>query len=220
MDLTAQIDIYCERLGPGLWAEPLNALTNLAFLVGAIWAATAIRGRQPYAWALVVCLAAIGIGSGLFHTFATGWAALSDVIPILLFILIALFATARTILAWPIWAGLLTVALFFPYAAAFGALAALIPPLAISASYWPVALLIFAAALFLRHRTPIFARGLLVAGGLLLVSLTFRSVDMALCEAIPRGTHFLWHLFNGLLLAIVIRTYAKQVQRLETATDA
>jgi hypothetical protein len=25
------IDAYCERLGPGLWAEPLNALTNLAF---------------------------------------------------------------------------------------------------------------------------------------------------------------------------------------------
>lgn len=25
------IDIYCERLGPGLWAEPLNALTNAAF---------------------------------------------------------------------------------------------------------------------------------------------------------------------------------------------
>ena len=31
------IDLYCEREGPGLAAEPINALTNLAFLVAA-WA--------------------------------------------------------------------------------------------------------------------------------------------------------------------------------------
>ena len=29
------IDIYCERLGPGFWAEPLNATSNLAFIVSA-----------------------------------------------------------------------------------------------------------------------------------------------------------------------------------------
>ena len=29
------IDLYCERLSPGIWAEPINALTNLAFLVAA-----------------------------------------------------------------------------------------------------------------------------------------------------------------------------------------
>ena len=29
------IDLYCERFGPGIWAEPINALTNLAFLVAA-----------------------------------------------------------------------------------------------------------------------------------------------------------------------------------------
>ncbi len=30
------IDLYCERLGPGLWAEPLNAVTNLAFILAGI----------------------------------------------------------------------------------------------------------------------------------------------------------------------------------------
>ena len=29
------IDIYCERTGPGLLAEPVNAITNLAFLLAA-----------------------------------------------------------------------------------------------------------------------------------------------------------------------------------------
>ena len=37
MDWMAPLDGYCERLGPGLWAEPLNFLSNAAFLVAAIW---------------------------------------------------------------------------------------------------------------------------------------------------------------------------------------
>jgi hypothetical protein len=29
------IDAYCERIGPGLLAEPLNALPNASFLIAA-----------------------------------------------------------------------------------------------------------------------------------------------------------------------------------------
>ena len=38
MAWTDPIDAYCERLGPGFWAEPLNAWTNLAFLLAALLA--------------------------------------------------------------------------------------------------------------------------------------------------------------------------------------
>jgi hypothetical protein len=31
------IDLYCERLGPGILAEPINALTNLAFPFTAVF---------------------------------------------------------------------------------------------------------------------------------------------------------------------------------------
>ena len=30
------VDVYCERLGPGLWGEPQNALSNMAFAAAAI----------------------------------------------------------------------------------------------------------------------------------------------------------------------------------------
>ena len=212
MDLTAPIDIYCERLDPGLWAEPLNALSNLAFLAGALWAGLRLRG-QPFVipWALVACLTAIGIGSGLFHTFATGWALLSDVIPILAFVLVTLFGTARTLLGWSLRSSLLAVALFFPYAMIGGWLAGQIPVLAISASYWPIAALIFAATAYLWRSHPVFARGLGLAGLLLLASLTARSLDMALCPDLPHGTHFLWHLLNGTLLALVIDAFRRQM---------
>ena len=35
MNWTAYIDNYCERLLPGFWDEPLNAISNLAFWLAA-----------------------------------------------------------------------------------------------------------------------------------------------------------------------------------------
>ena len=91
MDWTQQVDGYCERLDPGLWAEPLNAVTNLAFLIAAFAAWRLVRhDGLPLAKLLVLILTLIGIGSGLFHTFATIWASLADTLPILAFILMTI----------------------------------------------------------------------------------------------------------------------------------
>ena len=57
---------YCERCGPGLLAEPINASTNLSFLIAA-WAAwfLARRANALHAgtWGLIALSVAIGIGS-------------------------------------------------------------------------------------------------------------------------------------------------------------
>src|SRR3989304_3459018 len=94
------IDLYCERLGPGLWAEPLNALTNLGFLVAALASWQLARRAGPAdgsVLALIAMMVAIGAGSALFHTFATGWARVLDVLPILLFQLWFLWLYSRTV---------------------------------------------------------------------------------------------------------------------------
>jgi hypothetical protein len=36
------------------------------------------------------------------------------------------------------------------------------------------------------------------------VSLTFRAVDGPLCEVLPMGTHFMWHILNGVMLGWMI----------------
>jgi hypothetical protein len=58
------VDGYCERLTPGYWAEPVNAVTNMAFVVAAalVWRRTA---GLPLARAMAVVLAAIGVCSGV-----------------------------------------------------------------------------------------------------------------------------------------------------------
>ncbi len=66
-----QVDGYCERLGPGFWAEPVNAVTNAAFLIAALWAWPRTAGL-PLARAMAVMLGVIGLGSFLFHTLRTG----------------------------------------------------------------------------------------------------------------------------------------------------
>ncbi|MEL6477707.1 MAG: ceramidase domain-containing protein [Pseudomonadota bacterium] len=90
MEWSRRIDGYCERTGPEFWSEPVNAVSNLAFILAAIFCLIiALRLRRldgPVIW-LDGVLFAIGIGSFLFHTFATVWAALMDTGPILLFIL-------------------------------------------------------------------------------------------------------------------------------------
>ena len=57
MDLNAPLLLYCERLGPGLWAEPLNAVSNLAFFGFAwkLWREN--RGGEPGSPSLVTFLA-------------------------------------------------------------------------------------------------------------------------------------------------------------------
>lgn len=214
MDWTGQVDGYCERLGPGLWAEPVNAATNLAFLAAALLLWPRTRGLER---ALAAILFAIGIGSGLFHTFATRWAGLADVAPILGFILLYVFAANRRLLRWPVPAAALGAAAVLPYAALAGWLFAALPGFEVSAPYWPVALLITLYAAALRRRLPRAARGLALGAGLLALSLVFRSLDEALCPLWGAGTHFAWHLLNAAMLGWMI--WVLRRHRLEPAAN-
>jgi hypothetical protein len=204
------LDAYCERLGPGLWAEPVNAATNLAFLVAAALAWVRMgRPAPPLVPALALILGSIGIGSGLFHTFANGLTALLDVVSIAAFVLVYLYAVNRHALGWGRVAALAGVAAFFPYAALAGAGFARVPGFAVSAGYWPIVLLIALYGAALQRRRPAFARGLLTGAALLGLSLVARSADMAACAALPLGTHFLWHILNAAMLFWMIETYRR-----------
>ncbi len=205
-----QIDGYCERLGPDYWAEPVNAVTNAAFLIAAFVMWRRVRGQgMPLAVLLVVILAAIGVGSYLFHTHAQVWAAVVDVAPILLFILVYIFAINRDVWHLNTWRAFGLTALFFPYAAATVPVFRLIPGLGDSAGYAPVPLLILIYAVLLRHRAPKTALGLAVGACVLIVSITFRSLDVPLCGVWPVGTHFLWHVLNGVMLGWMIEVYRR-----------
>jgi hypothetical protein len=213
------IDVYCERAGPELWAEPVNLLTNLAFLVAAAAAArrfAATPGLTPRnGWdiaLLIALLAAIGIGSGLWHAFAQPWAALADTVPILLFISVFLASFLYRV------AGLGTpaiVALFALFQAANLGIRGVFPPETLNGSifYAPAWLGLGLMALGLALSRDALAPRFAAAWALFTVSLVFRTVDQAVCPALPLGTHFLWHLLNALLLYLLVDSLMRSRRR-------
>src|SRR5262249_16069531 len=100
------IDLYCERVGPSFWAEPINAVSNFAFLIAAFAAFSLCQrhGKGDTAiLALIIVAVAVGLGSFTFHTLATRGAMWLDVIPIGIFIYgYFLLALRRFLkLSWP-----------------------------------------------------------------------------------------------------------------------
>ncbi len=203
---------YCERTGPGLWAEPLNAVSNAAFVVAAILLLRRGRAHDPVADGFAWLIGTIGIGSALFHTLAVHWSMLADVIPIALFIHAYFFLALRRFLRFSA-IGALAGTLAFAGAAAFfePALSRLAgQPLKDltngSIDYAPAALALFgvgAASWVWGHRA---GAALIGIGALFLASLAARTFDAALCPVVPFGTHWLWHLLNACVLYALVRT--------------
>lgn len=200
MDWQRSLDLYCERTDPSFWSEPVNALSNVGFLVAAVALAMRARadgGRVPGDVSILALLIAlIGIGSFVFHTVATVWASLLDVVFIQIFIYVYLTRYLRRIvgvnLIWMV-GGLVLYALFeraLTGGFAEGALNG-------SYRYLPALVALIAMAVYARRAQPAAFPPIAVAAGLLCVSLTLRTVDSAVCKAIPLGTHFLWHLINA-----------------------
>jgi len=200
------IDLYCERLAPGLLGEPANALSNLAFFAAA-WL-LARDARRDGAWRpdialLVALIVVVGIGSTVFHMAATTWANWLDLVPILLFQLAFLWIYAARELRWPPLAAALLVAAFLAvalYARQFA------EPFNGSVTYAPAIVAIFALGLHHRSKHPRAPPLLLFAAGVFTVSLFLRTIDAAACERFPLGTHFLWHLLNGVVLYLAVRS--------------
>lgn len=202
------IDIYCERVGTAFWAEPLNAVSNLAFIVAAGLLVVALR-REGAALrsdlailSLVTLVFLIGIGSGLFHTFAVVWSMLADVIPIAAFILLYMYLALRRLVALPLRTCLLILV-------AVLALVVAMPLLfGFSVSTYAVALAaMIVVGGFLRFsREHPAGRPILITAGVFAVSLALRTADLPLCEVLPVGTHYFWHILNAVVLYRLTRT--------------
>ena len=206
MDWSTPLDLYCERTDASFWSEPMNAVSNVAFLIAAALAFHRWRRgdrKDSPALALIMVVAAVGMGSFVFHTVATRAAVLADVIPIAIFIygylLLALvrFLHLRVIVAAAVVVG---------FAVFAQGLSALAPPRFLNGSvgYLPALAALIAVALAARGQGT--RRSLGLAALVFAISLGFRTVDVAICPELPLGTHFVWHVLNAVVLYVLLRT--------------
>jgi hypothetical protein len=232
----ATIFDYCERgLNPAFWAEPLNAITNAGFILAAI-AGIVMIARQPgharSLWHIffVVNFAAIGVGSFLFHTVPNIETVQADTVPIgIVMFTYLVFAMRRfagaspfmTCVAIAAFAGAMVLAFLLRcWDGRIGILLDNIPPgararcLEGSLGYGPaLAAMALIGGLLALRRHPA-APLLLTAALTFFASLVFRSLDQRLCSDFiimghRMGTHFLWHLLNGLTLFLLLAAAIK-----------
>ena len=204
------IDGYCERIDASFWSEPLNAVTNAVFLMAAIW----VLRREELnnkARALAFLLGMIGIASFLFHSVATAWAGALDVLFILLFTLLYIFVATEDFLGLPRRSALVVTLGYFPFSVVVDWLTLPLSVLGSTRIYIPILILITLYSLILYKKFPYLPRGLAIGALLLTISMFARSVDLPLCETIPTGTHFLWHVINAIMLAWMIEVYRRHI---------
>lgn len=223
----ARIYNYCERgQDSAFWAEPLNAVSNAAFIIAALVATFELlsqpKERRGLAeGALILIVYVIGVGSFLFHTYATRWAMIADTAPIGLFMLAYVVYALRRYLELPWLLVLLLLGGFIAslhYAGGIQCRPQFLPITAVASArclngtvgYAPAffaLVLISGVLLAMRHAA---WRPLAAASVVFLSSMTFRTLDFELCRFTHfaghvTGTHFLWHLLNAVLLYLLLR---------------
>ena len=200
------MDAYCERVGMGLLAEPLNAVSNVSFLLAA-WAAWVVAKRtgalSAGVRALIAIGASVGIGSILWHTYPTMPTLILDSVPILIFIMWYIWLYVRNVIGMrppfavaSAAAFLLATLLAFPFAGVLhGAFV-----------YTPGLVVTLVLGLFHARERRVARFTLLAAAGVYLAALFFRTIDNEVCPVLPIGTHFLWHILIGLVTYQAMRT--------------
>ena len=207
--LCRAVDHYCERTSEAWHAEPINAATNLAFLIAG-WAAWrlavkhAALGKDRLLAVVIAVIPIIGVGSFTFHTLATRWAEWIDVIPILIFMLLYLWLAMTRFFGWAAWLRVLILSAFF---FATFALEFAVPGTILwgGAMYLPTVAAFLAMGLAPTRWVEGAQRSFLLAVSVFMPSFTLRTLDAPLCTSLPFGTHFLWHVLNAALLYLLVR---------------
>lgn len=193
------VDIYCERLDASFWSEPVNAITNLAFIIAGflIW-----RIGSPRSRLMAILLMLIGLGSFSFHTFANRLTGLLDVLAIALYLISFAYLIPKQ---WS-WGSRWTlvgsvIGLFILIALCQLVINYMKPelpwmPSGMYVGAWS-ALLLY--AVLTQNSNPIAARYLWLAVLVFPFSLLSRQLDMPLCD-FGFSTHWLWHVLNGVTL--------------------
>ena len=193
------VDIYCERLDASFWSEPINAISNLSFIVVGffLW-----RLRSPRSALMAFLVLLIGLGSLSFHTYANRLTGLLDVFAITLYLAVFAFLIpkqwSRSSILIQLGSVLLLIVSVVLAQLLMSHLSPTLPELP-SGMYLGAWFALIIYALVTQCSNMPAARFLWLAAIIFPASLLSRQLDMPLCDSIG-GLHWLWHLLNGLTL--------------------
>ncbi len=198
------MNFYCERTNDQIFNEPVNAISNIFFIIVSLSLIKILRKNQSskiyYIQPILIFF--IGIGSFLFHLKPNIITLYSDVIPIFLFSLSFIFLFNRDVININYFNNALLFLLFF-------VLFLFITPklnydiLNGSEFYFANYFFLTMYTLWLYLKKSDFFQLLLLGFIFFNLSILLRSLDNHICEYFSIGTHFLWHFLNAYLLKIL-----------------
>jgi hypothetical protein len=213
-NLCRAVDHYCERTSAGWYAEPLNAISNLAFLFAgwAAWRSLTKANDITNTWLLsstVALIPLVGLGSFVFHTLATRWAEWLDVIPIVFFMTFYIWLALKIFLDWLLVFRLSATGLFV---FATFASEAFVSDAVLwgGAMYVPtVVILSFFTAVTASTKNCV-SKVFVFASGGFMAAYVLRTIDVVVCPFLPTGTHMMWHLLNAMLMYFLMHSLVAQ----------
>ena len=198
------MDFYCERTNQQIFNEPINAISNIFFIIVSLSLIKILKKNKSnniyYIQPILIFF--IGIGSFLFHLVPNLITLYSDIIPIFLFSLSFIFLFNRDVINI---SHLHNAFLFFLF---FILLLFITPKLnyeILNGSEFYLANYCFLTlyTIWLYIKKSDFFQLLFLGFIFFNLSILLRSLDNHICEYFSIGTHFLWHFLNAYLLKIL-----------------
>ena len=207
MILNKSIDIYCERVTSDIFAEPINFITNFAFIIVYILLYRRYKKRvfnskveQYYSLILIFLILFIGFGSLLFHLLGTVLSAIADVVPIMIFIILYLYLSVKFFLNCSQRAAIFSIGIFL----IFNTLLTALGVEEIASYLLALFSMLLISILTYKKKEYDISLGLLIASFIFTISLSLRQMDLLYCAHLEIGTHWLWHILNSILLYMLV----------------
>jgi len=178
-----------------LLAEPVNTLSNIAFFAAMLMTMPFVKSW--FDGMLSAGIAMVGLGSTLYHVRPCRMTRLIDAVTIIAWVMLYVFGWAHFMLKVSTLSAVALVITFiginYLFNKKYGR------TLNGSADYLPVIglLLVSGSSVWYLYGHP----HLVIAGILAATSLVFRVVDNDV--RMPAGTHFIWHIMNGFMMAML-----------------
>ncbi|THB65776.1 MAG: hypothetical protein D6B27_07975 [Gammaproteobacteria bacterium] len=208
---------YCENSSGFFITYPFNVLSNMIFIFIGIYILS-LKNRHGNTITAALLIISIGVGSSIWHFFSQKWLLIFDIGSIAVFVIWYLywFTSCYIKLSTSVFIIISIMFLTISFLSAY-LLKTIIPMN--SAGFLPLLAILFGIGLS-GISSKSYRISFLVSGLCLLIALVFRIIDRDLCNLIPFGTHFLWHIFCGLSLYGPIYLLLKETSNAKTRNPA
>jgi hypothetical protein len=164
-------------------------------LLGILALVLLVRGRHRNAVAYILAILTVltGVGSVAWHSMRTEFTLLIDWLPGAVYFVIVAYFWAHHVSRWYVGLALLVTLSILAFAVPFHTIQAY--RVFIFTAIVLIAIALVVATWWQRREAFWWALAMFAAAAL---ALFLRTLDLDVCETIPVGTHFFWHIFLGL----------------------